>query len=991
MQKHYLSVPHHAINLLKIRSGIYRKIDEFDIEYVQSKEPIPFDKLSEYTFEPYRIGTKWGDRFDCAWFRLTAKIPDEQGHLVGIINNGGEGAVYTSDGTIVQGITIVQGVSDVLQTRIGKQIVDLAPFAENGKFVLYVDSGNNKFLRSLYLLGTPHKNDIAKLKVADVVVLRDDMLGLYYDYLTAYEIAMSIDRTDDDFRSAVKVLNAAVRLAAKGEFSPETVAEARENLVKLQRDMKERNPLSVYCVGHAHLDLAWLWPIRETKRKAVRTLANAFLNLEKFDGFVMGISQPQMISWMEREYPQIFDRFKYYVEKDRIELQGAMWIESDCNMNSGESLVRQFLYGKKYWREKFGKEVRTCWLPDAFGFNGQMPQIMKKNGVDYFYTIKISWNTVNKFPYQSFVWKGIDGSEVLTHMSPEGNYTSSGSPLAIAKAIRNYRQKDVSPLFLVTYGPGDGGGGPGEFSLEVMSRLTTLSNYHVVRQSKAIDFFQELRHYAKDLPVYRGELYLEKHQGTYTSQAKVKAYNRRAEFALHNVEFLSTLAKCLTGEPHDGAEFEEIWHEVLLYQFHDILPGSSIGRVYEECGARYEAIFLRLAEIEKQKLAAISPETAAIPVAVNCNPVYIGGYVKHGDAWYRADCPAYSAKPLAPYDEKAFMRCDEHVMENDVIRLQFDDKGVIISMIDKTDQRQYCGEFLNKLLLYTDREMYYNAWDIDPNYIDKVRDQPRLKNVQVYIDGPTIIRRQEFTYLKSIIIQNVILTAHDKMVKFDTMVDWKETVTMLRAEFAPSIYNEQIQCDEQFGYLKRRTTNNNKIESAQFEICAHKYVNLDSTDCGIALINNCKYGLRAKEGKISLNLLRSPTYPDRKCDRGEHYFSYALYPHAEKLDESDVYARSVAFNNPLRISENAVEFDSVVTSNNDRIIIDGIKPREDGGDGMVLRLFNNSESEQTCDLSISLPYTALVETDMQERETYAEISSTGVTFTPFEIKTIVVK
>ncbi|MBO5776172.1 MAG: alpha-mannosidase, partial [Clostridia bacterium] len=426
--------------------------------------------------------------------------------------------------------------------------------------------------------------------------VNEEAKSTYYDAL-ALEYQISLDECKGvKKKSARRALHKALAIAAKGDY------KGASEILKAEYQVGEENPFTIYATGHAHLDLAWLWPIRETKRKAARTFANQLRNMERYPDYVFGASQPQQFAWMEEMYPELFEELKAAVARGQLEVQGGMWVECDTNVTSGESLIRQNLYGKRYWKEKFGKDMRMCWLPDVFGFSGNLPQILKKCGMDYFLTIKLSWNEHNKFPHRAFVWEGIDDSDVVVHMPPDETYNSEGNAWSLMNAIRNFPEKDKVKNISMLYGIGDGGGGPGEGHIEMLRHESDMKELPKVKFAHTIDFFDKLNEQKDELVRHKGELYLEKHQGTYTSQSNNKMNNRKIEFALHNVEFLASVA-AKKGYVYPKEKIEKIWKEVLLYQFHDIIPGSSIHRVYEESVARYEVMLGELKEIREDILA----------------------------------------------------------------------------------------------------------------------------------------------------------------------------------------------------------------------------------------------------------------------------------------------------------------------------------------------------------------------------------------------------
>ncbi len=953
---------------MEISNRIYKVVGKMTCEAALSKEPIRKEDLDKASFTPMRKGSVWGEKFDCAWFKFKGKVPESCAgkHVVALINVSGEGAVYIDD-KITQGITRVLDTVDIVQALKGKQVVELFSKAEGGEEVdLLVDCGFNKGKR-------------AKLVRKDIAVCNDDALRYYYDYLTLTMLLLTYGKNEHLTKERCKEINKA--LNSSYLLSLKNIKDAHEVLAATIAVPMTDKCTEYTAIGHAHIDLAWLWPIRETKRKGVRTFANALYNIEKYKGYKFGASQAQLFQWVKEEAPELYQRFKKQIAKGNVEVQGGMWTENDCNIPCGESIIRQFLYGEKFFMDEFGKHCKVVWLPDVFGYPASLPQIIRKCGREYFMTIKLTWNMQNKFPYKTFVWKGIDGSQVLSHMAPQGTYNSSASPVALIKSDEGNPHKDQIDKALLVYGIGDGGGGPGEAHIEFTEREKNCKGLDKVVRRPAVDFFEDLEAYREVIPEYEGELYLEKHQGTYTSQARNKKYNRLMERELHNVEWLYAVAKT-KGVKYDISKLEAIWKEVLLYQFHDIIPGSSIKRVYDESLERYGVLYGEVTAMRDELIGLLSKDKKLCAV----NPVGFDRkeFVKKDGEWYEADVKAYSSASVKKALPKGELTAETDALENDLIRVEFAPDGSINSFVDKTCKKQLCGDYLNRLTVYSDPKMHYNAWDINIDYPKMKKKFFKPVSNTSYVDGVQAVRETVYEYGKSLIKQKVIVTQGDKLVNFETEVEWRESYKMLRADFAPAVYSDTVNCDIQFGNVDRSTLDDTPIRRAQFEICAHKFVNVDKDNYGIAVINDCKYGYRAKEGIISLNLLRSPKYPDPECDMCRHTFSYAFYPHEGSWQESDVVKRGYCYNNPLLIEESG-EDKSVIEVRGD-VILETVKVSEDGK-GIVARLVERYGKEQKVTIAPSFGYKAVYETDMLEGNA-VKLDKLNLKFTKYEVKTL---
>lgn len=964
--------------LRSIRKRIYTKVSDLEAYITTDSEPIPFEERNTRTYRRIKSGDMWGKAYTCCWFNFKGQVPPEakSQHIVLITDIGGEGLYVDSNGEPVRGITSKMCWVDKVQSTRGKTVIELSECCDGCESIdIWMDGGfNGQF-------ALPHEKGVFKKAIA--AVCHDDIKDFYYDYLTlSFALEASFDKSkQDEISRALRNAYASLK-----DYSTGNVKRSRDILIDVLNKENKSDMLSFTAIGHSHLDLAWLWPLRETKRKAVRTFTNALKNIEKYPEYIYGASQPQQFQWIKDTYPDLFGRLKEAVKDGRIELQGGMWAECDTNLTSGESLIRQIYYGKKFFREEFGEEMKMCWLPDVFGYSANLPQILKKTGLQYFMTIKLSWNEQNTFPHKTFNWTGIDGSTVLVHMAPEGDYNSGGTPLCVKRASDNFTEKDELSEGLLVYGAGDGGGGPGEVHIELLKRQQDLQGFPKIHFGRAVDFFERLEKHKDKLKSYKGELYLEKHQGTYTTQGRNKNFNRRIEFLLHDVEYLASCAY-LNGYEYPHSKLERIWKEVLLYQFHDIIPGSSIKRVYDESRQRYAEMIAELEEIKQEILGFLSKGERK--TFINTSPFGREDYIKSDEKWYIIKAGAYSSCPMLPAEGDYDIKYGGDFIENEYLKAVFSEKGHIVSLYDKVDSMECCGDYLNKLILYTDKWKYFNAWDIDIDYTKRRKIVLHPYKNETFIDGPRVVRRSYYKHGKSSITQDVILASGKGFVEFDTNCDYHETFKMLRADFKPSVYSGSVKCDIQFGSFDRSTRDDTSIEKAQFEICAHKWVDLSNDDYGVSLINDCKYGHRVKEGIISLNLLRSPVYPDPTADRGEHRFRYAFYPHKGDIKISDTIMEGYYFNMSPLVCGSHISLNPLVQVDRKNIVIETIKKAE-GEDAIVIRLYECFGENTDAEVSASIDYTEAFEADMLENPSL-KADLKHLSFTPFEVKTIILK
>lgn len=976
MIERFLLYPAHVFSLMRVRKDIFKKVSQLKAWVFKSDEPVSIDDAKK-SFESIKKGDVWATDFGCAIFEFSGKIPSaaKGRKTVALVDIQGEGLVI-KDGVPVIGITQVTDGIDIVQSAKGKQEILLSECANGGEDVLfYVDAGYN---------GKKKKTGTyAKFRRADIAVVNEDARAFYYDALQLFMLLLTYGQNEYLKKERADEIDNALKKAFASYFRKDT-AKARELLKKTaQRSIDYKAPVYT-AVGHAHLDLAYLWPIRETKRKGARTFANQISNLKKYPDYVFGASQAQLFAWMKELYPEIYKDIKRFVDEGRIELQGAMWTENDCNIPSGESIIRQFLYGEEFFQNEFSKSSKVVWLPDVFGYPASLPQIFRGCGKDFFATIKLTWNNHNKFPYKTFSWKGIDGSEILSHMAPQGNYNSTATPMAFVKSFKGNPQKDDVNHALMNFGIGDGGGGPGEAPLELLQRERDQAGLAPVKFGTAGGFFEELSA-DKDavVPVYEGELYLEKHQGTYTSQARNKLYNRLMEQELHTLEWLCSLAT-IKGIKWNKEEIDAIWKEVLLYQFHDIIPGSSIKRVFEESVARYKLLHEKVVKERNRLLVAMKKKDGAKSVV---NPVDFERkeYVKDGEKWYLAEVGPYSAAELKECSD-CTVKAGENWISNDKIKVTFCKEGWINSVVEIDTGKEICGEYFDKLVVYEDPKLFYNAWDIREDYRQLPSSPMTLVESRCYVDGACAVREATFVYGASTLVQKTVLKAGDSFVEFDNSADWHEDFKMLRAEFKPTVYSDKVNCDTQFGNVDRDTADDTPVRKAQFEICAHKFVNVDGDGEGFAVLSNCKYGYRVKDGYISLNLLRSPKRPDPDCDRGEHYFGFAMYPHAGNWQNSDLVKKAYCYNYPLIVCDFLPSLERLVDDGNENVIVETVKPSHDGK-GIIARVYERYGEETEANIRAGFRYKAVYHADMLERR-QEKVDSSAIRFGKYKIDTL---
>ena len=961
------------LRLRKLVRTAYTKVGDLSAELARTAEPVDFSEREGLSYAPLKRGRVWTEKlYDCAWLHITGELPEDWANRPDLrlhIDFGGEGLLYTADGRTADMLSDRTMRTKDYTPDEAKNIIPLRPeYLSDGKIDFWVEVGFN---------GQKHDKPAGKgiFRFAELIELDPASCEFIYDFLavTMLKCAPGTEKTEQ----MEEALAASFAAREAGD-----IASAREALSPYL--FGEPLDFDVCAIGHSHLDLAWLWPIRETKRKAERTFTRQLANLEKYPDYIYGASQPWQFEQVKAHNPALYAKIKEAVAEGRLEPQGGMYVEADTNISGGEALIRQFHYGMDFFRNEFGREMKICWLPDVFGYNGNLPQIIKKSGLDYFFTIKLSWNEHNRFPYRSFNWYGIDGSRVLVHMAPAETYNSDASPAQARLSYTNYPENQVSGESLMVFGMGDGGGGPSDIHLELIKRERTMDQVPRVHYTTAEDYFKRLEEDADRLPEYRGELYLEKHQGTYTTQARNKFCNRKSEFALQDLETLSAMAM-LGGLNYDTDFFDRAWKEILLYQFHDILPGSSVHRVYEESTERYR-VLLSECTGKREELVRYLGGSGSEAYVYNPAP-YARREIIDGKL---AEVGAFSTAPLKEVSDLGTeLHFDSESMSNGLLSVRFDANGEIVSMQD-ADGFEYAAPYLNRLVVYDDPRNHYDAWDIRWKYFTRPGKRLRMVNSETFSEnGAVIVRRQAYRYHKSLIISEFRLSATDDFLTVSTEVSWHETHKMLRAESRPSVFSDEVSCDIQYGTIKRSTGDTTPEEQAQFEICAHKFVDVTDGAHGFSLLNDCKYGHRVKEGLISLNLLRSPVYPDPTADRGDQSFTYAFYPH-EGADLLPTQKCAFRLNMPLKRIQASRPFTAPVSVPEESGVVLAQMKKAYEGDALVLRLYESAGRAASVRLNFTMSYSALYEADLQEHDRKALPDET-LSFTPYEIKTVIVE
>ncbi|HKV86756.1 MAG TPA: alpha-mannosidase [Candidatus Dormibacteraeota bacterium] len=718
----------------------------------------------------------------------------------------------------------------------------------------------------------------------------------------------------------------------------------------------------ITAVGHAHIDTAWEWPVREAKRKVARSWSTQLALMDEHPDYVFAASQPVHYAWMKESYPDLYRRIREKVAAGQWEPVGAMWVEADCNLPSGESLVRQMLHGKRFFMREFGHETKIAWLPDVFGYPGNLPQLISSAGCDFFLTQKLSWNDTNKPEHHTFWWEGIDGTRVFTHFPPADTYNGDFSREQLEHSARNFKDADRSNRSLYLFGWGDGGGGPTEEMVDSAHALGVVLG-------RAGDFFLRASAEAADLATVKGELYFELHRGTYTTQAETKRLNRRAEQALRQAETWSVAA----GTGYPAATLEAAWKELLLNQFHDILPGSSIDWVYEEANRDLGEVARVAADLVDTAILKIGGPGDRLTV-FNVNSHHRREVMPTSDGYAVVDVPpcGWSVRAMGPEESLGQpVEATESSLENGILRVEWDADGLLTSIWDKEAQREVLGGPGNLFQLHEDNPKRWDAWDLDAEYRDSVTDLTSLSELQVKRTGGLrggVLFRRRFGH--SSLSQLMKLDAGSRVLQFETQVAWEERHRMLKVAFPVTVMAREATYEIQFGHLARPTHSETSQARAMFEVCAQRWADLGDGDYGVALLNDCKYGYDIRGSVMRLSLLRAPTHPDPTADRGMRSFTYALMPHRGDFRRAGVIEAAEDLNAPLRPAKTGLApgtSRSLIGVDTRQVVIEAVKRAEDS-DAVIVRLYEAWGEECHARIRTTMPARRVSICDLLERE-----------------------
>ena len=952
-------------------------------------EPVPVAEALAADYAPAAVGDPWGPPWGTSWFRITADVPSDWAGLPveAVVDLGfeddragfqAEGLAYTPDGQPVKGLNPRNTFLPVGPDAAGQRLTWFVEAAAN-PLILGPDGFRPTRLGDRDTAGS---TPLYRLERADLAVLDETVWNLVQDTEVLDQLMRELP-TDSPRRH--EILRALERMLDRLDLHDVhgTAADARAELADALARPAHASAHVVSAIGHAHIDSAWLWPLRETVRKVARTVANVTALMAEHPDFTFAMSQAQQLDWIKQHHPALFERVRTYVANGQFVPVGGMWVESDTNMPGSEAMARQFVHGKRFYLDEFGIDTPEVWLPDSFGYSAALPQLVAASGSRWFLTQKISWSQTNKFPHHTFWWEGIDGTRVFTHFPPVDTYNSEISGAELAHASRNFAEHGYATRSLVPFGHGDGGGGPTREMLARAYRTADLEGSPKVRLESPSAFFEAAHADHRKPAVWSGELYLEFHRGTYTSQARTKQGNRRSEHLLREAELWCATAALSTGHAYPYEQLDRLWKTVLLHQFHDILPGSSIAWVHREAEAAYRQVATELESIITAAQRALAGPDGGQQLVFNAAP-----HARNGIDAMGASTPGETGATTVVRQEDGSI-----VLDNDLVHATIDARGLLTSVHDCTTEREALAAPGNLLQLHADHPNAWDAWDIDDFYRHQVRDLTGTDSVEV--DGDVVVVRRSVG--DSTITQRISLSPGARRVDIDTEVDWHESEKLLKAAFPLDVHADRSASEIQFGHVHRPTHTNTSWDAAKFEICAHRWIHVGETGYGHAIANDSTYGhdvtrdTRPDGGTtttVRLSLLRAPRFPDPDTDHGVHRLRYSLVVGAEL---GDAVREGYRINLPERAVEGSREVRPLVSVDDDAVVVESVKLADDRSGDVVVRLYESRGGRARARLATSFPVAAVTRTDLLERPVEQAGGGTDVVdlrLRPFEIATL---
>ncbi|MGF3055855.1 alpha-mannosidase [Microbacterium sp. YY-01] len=947
-------------------------------------EPVPFTQARHAQYSAIAVGDAWGQPWSTLWLRLSGQVPavasGERAELV--IDLGFDGAqpgfqaealVYRPDGSIVKAIE-PDNVYVPLEGTPGSD------------FELFIEAAANPDVGERFVhfsptaLGDRATAGTAPLYVlrrCDVALLQESVWNLLHDVRVLLSLAEQLDGHSTRHAEIMRALDQAVDAVDPHDVVA-TAEAGRQSLAAVLAQPAAASSHRIYAVGHAHIDSAWLWPVRETQRKIARTFANVLALQHEHPEMVFAASSAQQYQWMKQHQPALYQRIREAIAAGNFVPVGSMWVESDTNLPGGEALVRQFVQGKNFFLHEFGIDTQEVWLPDSFGYTAALPQIARAAGARWMLTQKMSWNETNTMPHHTFLWEGLDGTRIFTHFPPVDTYSANLRSDELARAERQYAEKGFARSSLVPYGHGNGGGGPTRDMVAAARRLANLEGSPTVRLSSPSEFFAEAEAEYERPPVWSGEMYLEFHRGTYTSQAAMKRGNRRSEHLLREAELWATHA-AVTGDftyPYD--ELNDLWQQVLLLQFHDILPGTSIAWVHQEAREQYRRIENRVHTIIANALGSVAGEGDE-DLRANAGP-----YPVRGVAFGEIATPVLVGAGAVRVERTA----SGITIENDHVRAVIDAHGRLSSLVSRRSGRErevlMREHYGNQLVVHRDTPTQWDAWDIDEHYRRHSSEVLDVRDVTVDENAQSATVTIERTWNNSVFEQEIRLDADAESLLITTRADWNEQQKLVKMGFALDIFTERATSEIQFGHVHRPLHTNTSWDAARFETVAHRWVHVGEPHFGVAIANDATYGhdmtrLTTARGDVGtlvrLSLVRSPLYPDPTTDQGTHVWQVSIRPDSQI---PDAVAEGYRLNVPLRSHRGARAVAPLIASDNPAIVVEAVKLAEDRSGDVIVRLYEACGGRAEGTIRVSCAFTGVHSTDLLERSGAEGLRAPGV-------------
>ena len=987
-----------VIELIKAAS-VAEKLGVDDIVYKKCdyKHGTSMPEIDE-SFARFGKDSRWGDAPDeHYWFRVLLHVPGKYSfcrlrlHCDTTPDRSNDGwNVYNPQFIVYKDGKALQGL-DTYHRDLELE------YAETTELFLYAYTGSMGYDLDLRIC---------------VEVIDERAEELYFDMLALYKSALVLDKNGKEYADIISALNGCCNILdlrdTRSARFRNSVCASLEYIRAFYAGRCGERTRKVVCVGHTHIDVAWLWTLAQTKEKAQHTFSTVLALMDKYPEFRFMSSQPQLLKYVKQECPELYERIKQKVKEGVFELEGAMWLEADCNIPSGESLVRQIVHGKRFLKNEFGVESRILWLPDVFGYAASLPQICRKAGIDTFVTSKISWNDTDRMPHDVFEWKGIDGTGVFTYFltaqekrrgeeSPNyTTYVATSDPEYLAGCFDRFSDKSLTDTVILTMGWGDGGGGPTREMCETARRMARgVPGIPQAVFGGAGDALKKIKASAENsgrLPVWEGELYLEYHRGTYTSVARNKRFNRLSEYAAKRSELFSLISHLKTGERYPAEELYENWETILLNQFHDIIPGSCIPEVYEYSRMQYETLLASASALTSHAYSALTRGGEGYTVF---NPTLLrSGTAKLGDRYCYIDSMAQCGYSKCVPSFENNVEFGEKTLENAFFKLGFDENGYICSLYDKSAKRELCTGTLGGFIAFEDRPVNYDCWNLEYYHEEKPYKVEGLVAFEKIDRGAGAGFRTVRRFMGSEITQEIIVFEHSRRIDFVTKVDWKEKDLILKAKFDADINNDDGVFDIQYGFTRRNAHRNTSWDAAKFETCGRKYVDISDGGYGIAVLNDCKYGHSVRRGSLTLSLIKASEYPNRFIDDDIHTFTYSLFPHEGDFRSAGVIAESIALNDPPEIAEGICENDySLISCDAENVTLGAAKLAYDG-DGVVIRLAESFNKSTRAVITLGEKFEKAYLCDLCENViSKLPVKDGGIEleFRPFEIVTLKIK